>query len=103
MHVLGAALGIPAAGLPVRIEGPPCVGSELAHAVTDRDGRVAFDGGLAEGTHTLRLATGPWFTSSDRSTFYPEVAVTFAVDPAQRQYHVALLISPFSYTTYRGS
>jgi 5-hydroxyisourate hydrolase len=71
MHVLDAALGIPAAGPPVRLEGPPGVGSELAHAVTDRDGRVALDGGLAEGTQTLRSATGPWSTSSERSTSIP--------------------------------
>jgi 5-hydroxyisourate hydrolase len=102
MRVLDAALGIPAAGLPVRLEGPPGVGSELAHPVPGRDGRVALDGGLGEGTQMLRSATGPWSTSSDRSTFHPEVAVTFAVDAEQPHHHVALLISPCSCTTYRG-
>ncbi len=46
-HVLGAAFGIPAAGVAVRLDGPPGVGSELEHAVTVTDHRTAFEGGLA--------------------------------------------------------
>jgi 5-hydroxyisourate hydrolase len=47
--------------------------------------------------------SGAYFAAAERETFYPEVTVSFAVDPDQSHYHVALLLSPFAYTTYRGS
>ena len=99
-HVLDAALGRPAAGLSLVLtrDGDPVTGG-----VTDGDGRVRFDGELAPGVHTITFATGPWFAAAERDTFFPEVSVAFEVDPAQSHYHVALLLSPFSYTTYRGS
>ncbi|WP_121255031.1 hydroxyisourate hydrolase [Nocardioides ferulae] len=102
-HVLDAALGVPAAGLAVGLAGPD--GDPLAEAVTDADGRVRFDADLAPGTHTLTFATGAWFAAAGRETFHPEVRVAFAVadHPAQPHHHVALLLSPFAYTTYRGS
>ena len=55
------------------------------------------------GPHHLVFATGAYFARTGRDTFYPEVTVTFEVDPGEEHYHVALLLSPFSYTTYRGS
>jgi 5-hydroxyisourate hydrolase len=100
-HVLDAALGIPAVGLAMTLGGP---GPEiLATAVTDQDGRVAFDLELAAGGHRLVLETGLWFDITDRPTFFPEVNLAFVVDPLEEHYHVAVLLSPFSYTAYRGS
>ncbi|MBM9459565.1 hydroxyisourate hydrolase [Nocardioides sp. zg-536] len=99
-HVLDAALGRPAAGLDVELT--DAAGHAVATAVTDADGRVRFDAVLPPGPHRLVLGTGEWFADQDRATLYPEVSVAFAVT-ADEHYHVAVLLSPFSYTTYRGS
>ncbi|WP_134765319.1 hydroxyisourate hydrolase [Nocardioides sp. 1609] len=103
-HVLDAALGDPAADLGVTLHrvGDP-TGDRLAEAVTDDDGRVGFDVDLAGGVHELRFATGPWFAAAHRDTFFPEVTVAFEVEAGRAHHHVALLLSPYSYTTYRGS
>lgn len=100
-HALDSALGVPAAGIAVVLTGPD--GSYLADAVTDPDGRVRFVDPVAGGVHRLTFATGPWFAAADRGTLYPEVVLSFEVDAAQEHYHVALLLGPWSYTTYRGS
>jgi 5-hydroxyisourate hydrolase len=99
-HVLDAVLGTPAAGMTVRLDGP----GTSAEAVTDRDGRVrSFEvGELAAGTYRLTFATAPWFLAGGRETFYPEIVVSFAYT-SSRHVHVPVLLSPFSYTTYRGS
>jgi 5-hydroxyisourate hydrolase len=102
-HVLDAALGRPAAGVPVRLDGPD--GSFAVDAVTDADGRVAqlARTPLEPGEYRLRFDTGAYFAASGHDVFYPEVVVTFHIaDPAQH-YHVPLLLSPFAYSTYRGS
>ncbi len=100
-HVLDADLGTPAAEVEISLHGAS--GQALGAATTDADGRVRFDVALAPGPHRLVFATGDYFIRTGRATFYPEVAVTFAVDPGADHVHVPLLLSPFSYTTYRGS
>jgi 5-hydroxyisourate hydrolase len=100
-HVLDAALGVPAVGLAMTLGGPD--EELLASAMTDADGRVLFDLELARGRHRLVLETGLWFAAADRPTFFPEIDLAFVVDPVERHYDVAVLLSPFSYTTYRGS
>ena len=100
-HVLDAVAGRPAAGIAVRLFAG---GDLLAEGVTDHDGRCRLtEDATAVGTHRLVFATGVWFAEQSRDTFYPEVAVSFAVDPEQSHLHVALLLSPYSYTTYKGS
>jgi 5-hydroxyisourate hydrolase len=97
-HVLDTARGRPAAGVPVRLHGPS--GDVLADGVTDDDGRVGSLGAeLGAGTYTLRFDVAAYQPDG----FYPEVAVTFAVAEGERHYHVPLLLSPFGYSTYRGS
>jgi 5-hydroxyisourate hydrolase len=105
-HVLDAALGRPAAGVAVRLEqldGP--VARTLAEGRTDEDGRVRElgPGALPDGAYRLVFATGAWFAAAGRATFYPEVTVTFTVSGEQAHHHVPLLLSPFAYSTYRGS
>jgi 5-hydroxyisourate hydrolase len=100
-HVLDAAYGVPAAGVRITLWDPE--DRQLTQATTDADGRVRFDLELGAGTHTLVFDTGAYFAAADRDTFHPQVTVAFAVDPALAHLHVPLLLSPYSYTTYRGS
>ncbi len=100
-HVLDAVEGRPAMGVAVRLY----VGEDLlAEGVTDADGRCRLiDEATGLGTHRLVFATGPWFVEQGRETFYPEVVLTFAVQEPAEHHHVPLLLSPFAYSTYRGS
>lgn len=98
-HVLDAALGRPAVGLEVTLTLPD--GTTKAGR-TDADGRARVDSGLGAGVHSFTFATGQWFAAQERETFYPEVSVSFTVTEGEH-HHVALLLSPFAYTTYRGS
>jgi 5-hydroxyisourate hydrolase len=100
-HVLDAVAGRPALGIAVRL----FVGEELlAEGVTDEDGRCLLaEGATGFGPHRLVFATGPWFAEQDREAFYPEVVLTFSVAEPAEHHHVPLLLSPFAYSTYRGS
>lgn len=101
-HVLDAAMGRPAAGITVALE--TADGSVLAEQSTDEDGRVPSLGpeSLAPGTYRLRFSTGGYFAAGARDTFFPEVVVAVTIG-SEAHYHVPLLLSPYSYTTYRGS
>ena len=97
-HVLDTAHGRPAGGIPVQLRDDD--GRTLAEALTDDDGRVSSLGGdLPAGVYTLRFEV----SAHQPGGFYPEVAVTFTVADGERHYHVPLLLSPFGYSTYRGS
>ena len=100
-HVLDAVAGRPASGIAVRL----FVGEELvAEGVTDRDGRCRLaEDATGVGTHRLVFGTGLWFAEPGREAFYPEVVLTFAVQEPAEHHHVPLLLSPFAYSTYRGS
>jgi 5-hydroxyisourate hydrolase len=102
-HVLDAVTGLPAPGLAITLHDG--TGAELASAITDSDGRVASvtGGDIAEGTYRLTFDTGSWFGAREIENFYPEVTITFAVTDTTRHHHVPLLLSPFAYSTYRGS
>ena len=92
-HVLDTAAGRPAAGVPVTLF--DAAGTTLADALTDADGRVGSLGGeLATGDYRLRFAVD--------GAFYPEVVVAFTI-AADEHHHVPLLLSPYGYSTYRGS
>ncbi|WP_028926573.1 hydroxyisourate hydrolase [Pseudonocardia acaciae] len=104
-HVLDSARGRPAAGVPVRLERAGSgQGEPLGEARTDGDGRVRELGPatLDAGGYRLVFDTGAYFEATGQRGFYPEVAITFTVD-AGEHYHVPLLLSPFAYSTYRGS
>lgn len=105
-HVLDAAVGRPAVGVDVRLERVDgSAAGVVAEGRTDGDGRARDLGpdSLPEGVYRLVFATGPWFAAAGRATFYPEVAVTFSLTADQAHLHVPLLLSPFAYSTYRGS
>ena len=104
-HVLDAGTGEPAAGLHVVLSRRTGDGwAELAAATTDADGRVRelAPDGLEAGDHRLVFDTGAWFAATGTTGFYQEVAVVFTVS-ADRHLHVPLLLSPYAYSTYRGS
>jgi 5-hydroxyisourate hydrolase len=101
-HVLDTAAGRPGAG--IRVELSLSSGGNwevLGHAVTDSDGRARslLAGGhiLAAGLYRLRFETRPL------SAFFPEVTICFEVRDPNQHYHVPLLLSPYGYSTYRGS
>ncbi len=105
-HVLDGTSGTPAVGVSLEwdrlAEGR---WEPMAHATTDADGRVTDWGSRvpAVGTHRLVFGTGDYFARRGLPTFYPEVSVVFEVTDADEHHHVPLLLSPFAYSTYRGS
>jgi 5-hydroxyisourate hydrolase len=116
-HVLDVSAGRPAAGLLVRLERVAAAGQqiaaageEIAAASTDTDGRIASLGPevIAAGIYRLIFHTGGYLAGQHggsgvgTAAFFPEVAVTFTVAEGEH-YHVPLLLSPFGYSTYRGS
>lgn len=101
-HVLDAALGRPAAAVPVRLESST---GTVGTGTTDADGRardLAPDA-LEPGTYRLVFDTAAYHAASGQPSFYPEVCVTFILSDPQQHLHVPLLLSPFAYSTYRGS
>jgi 5-hydroxyisourate hydrolase len=107
-HVLDATTGRPAAGVRVRLERGGDAGWEPAgQGLTDADGRLrlAGDGGaeFEPGVYRITFGTGGYFRSRGVASFYPEVTITFEMTYGDGHYHVPLLLSPFAYSTYRGS
>ena len=101
-HVLDAAHGHPAAGVAVRLT--TVSGEEIATGVTDDDGRVReLAAELPAGDYRITFDTGAYFAATGQRGFYPEVVVTFTVTDPGQHHHVPLLLSPFAYSTYRGS
>ena len=103
-HVLDATAGAPARGVAVTLERQTATGwARAAAGRTDADGRVRDLGSPGAGVHRLTFDTGAYFAARDLTAFYPEVTVTFTVTDPAAHYHVPLLLSPFAYSTYRGS
>ena len=108
-HVLDTSLGLPASGVRIVLEridddGQP---STIAVGETDSDGRLRDlldpSGALGEGHYRLTFETGRYFEGTHREAFFPAVSVDFRMGSDAQHYHVPLLISPFGYSTYRGS
>jgi 5-hydroxyisourate hydrolase len=101
-HVLDAVTGRPAAGLEVTLCARGEDGwREVARRGTDSDGRVPDLAAQATaGVYRLSFDTGGYL---DGETFYPEVIVVFRISDPGAHHHVPLLLSPFAYSTYRGS
>lgn len=98
-HVLDAAAGRPAAGLDVVLA--EADGTFVVASTTDADGRIAWSVDVDPGHLRLTFATGEWFARAEQETFFPVVELSVVADGDH--VHVALLLSPFSYTTYKGS
>jgi 5-hydroxyisourate hydrolase len=107
-HVLDVSIGKPAEGVPVVLEVED-VGTgwrQLGRGQTDKDGRLRdllAAGALVEGTYRLTFDTHTYFADRKITEFYPQVSVVFSVHESGEIYHIPLLLSPFGYSTYRGS
>ncbi len=108
-HVLDTARGQPASGIPVLLEirGQDGAWSTLGRGSTDADGRLRDllppEQALEAGSYRLTFDTGAYFRAQSVAGFYAEVAVAFEVQNPAQHYHVPLLLSPYGYSTYRGS
>jgi 5-hydroxyisourate hydrolase len=105
-HVLDTMHGRPAAGMALVLSGP---GGEIARGRTNSDGRCPELGrqGLAPGAYAIRFAVADYFRSQGVDLpdppFLDEVTVDFGIAARGGHYHVPLLVSPYGYSTYRGS
>lgn len=107
-HVLDTARGQPASGVPVVLEIREGEGwREIGRALTDGDGRVRqllpVGSAPVSGIYRLTFRIETYFQAQEIEGFYPEAAIVFHVRDAHQPYHVPLLLSPFGYSTYRGS
>lgn len=106
-HVLDIARGRPAAGVKVKLEGQFNGGyKELANGTTDVDGRITDwlpEGKLELGVYRITFNTQGYQWEHVEKSFYPYVSIVFEVNDNNQHYHVPLLLSPFGYSTYRGS
>ncbi|RLS37196.1 MAG: hydroxyisourate hydrolase [Planctomycetota bacterium] len=107
-HVLNTTTGKPASGVTVMLQRQAGLDwQEVKRAETDGRGRVSdfyLPGKpLPAGTYRLVFETGKYFKSQGTATFFPRVEILFAIEKTDEHYHVPLLISPYGYSTYRGS
>lgn len=106
-HILDTSTGLPASGVQMELVALDVASKKaeetpLETATTDDDGRHRFTVDLEPGSYRLRFATGEYF--ADAETLYPFVDIHFTVTAdGPSHLHVPLLLSPFSYSTYRGS
>ncbi len=107
-HVLDTAQGTPAAGIEIRLENLTSdhKWAEMAKGFTNADGRISDlldnDVRLEPGQYRMVFEVGSYFSAQQVKYFYPYVSVSFILDSTDH-YHIPLLISPFGYSTYRGS
>ena len=106
-HVLDTSRGKPASGVLVTLERCKPDGSwaPVGHGETDEDGRLRSltSDSVESGTYRLTFDIGTYFRERHTETFYPEAVILFNVSEGGGHYHVPLLLSPFAYSTYRGS
>ncbi len=108
-HVLDISIGKPAADVAVRLERQTNDGGwdAIGNGRTDSDGRMRDltpEGEpLTASAYRLTFDVGPYFKENEIDSFYKEVTIAFVVGDASQHYHVPLLLSPFGYSTYRGS
>ena len=107
-HVLDTHTGQPGRGMPLALSRRGADGHYvvLASGVTNDDGRVRellAPGTLTPGVYQMRFDTAAYFARHGTKGFYPEAVICFEIEDTDQHYHIPLLLSPFGYTTYRGS
>lgn len=105
-HVLDVSIGKPAVAVHYALEYKTNdTWSTLSVGATDNDGRVQnlCSSPLKEGIYRITFETNEYFQAKGLKSFYPAVNITFEITNKDEHYHVPLLLSPFGYSTYRGS
>jgi 5-hydroxyisourate hydrolase len=108
-HILDVSTGVPARGVAVTLERQTANENWeiIGEGATDDDGRLrdlfASNDNFAAGNYRLTFETGAYFAKREIEGFYPQATIAFTVRDAAQHYHVPLLLSPFGYSTYRGS
>ena len=106
-HILDTHLGIPAQDVSIELFRKEEDGyTLLAQGRTDDDGRIRDllpEGSLSSGVYQMRFAVEEYHQRNGIEGFYPEAVITFIVRNVDQHYHIPLLLSPFAYSTYRGS
>jgi len=107
-HVLDTSKGRPAAGVAIVLEYLTDDGwREIGGGTTNGDGRcpdlLGKDHQVEAGIYRLYFSTQEYYEAQNQKCFYPNVPVTFEIEDTTQHYHVPLLLSPFGYSTYRGS
>jgi 5-hydroxyisourate hydrolase len=106
-HVLDTSLGKPGAAIAVELERVEGTTWHLVGGgVTDNDGRLRTltpEGPVQPGTYRIRFQTAPYFAAQGVTGFFPLVEIQFTVVDGAQHHHVPLLLSPFGFSTYRGS
>ncbi|GLW36322.1 hydroxyisourate hydrolase [Pectobacterium sp. B2J-2] len=105
-HILDIAVGQPAVGVKVRLERQDDTRwSTVAEDVTNEDGRIAafVNAPLPAGHYRLTAAIGDWFAEANRESLFVEAQIDFRLSASGGHYHLPFLISPWSWSTYRGS
>lgn len=108
-HVLDTSTGKPASGLAVtlELETGEAVWQKISDGVTDAEGRIkslmSSATGFSSGHYRLIFETGKYFNMRQCECFFPQITIAFVVNDTKQHFHVPLLLSPFGYSTYRGS
>ena len=106
-HVLDTALGRPGRAIAIELERVDGATWHLVGGgITDNDGRLRTltpEGPVQPGTYRIRFQTGAYFAAQQQQGFFPVVEIQFTVVDGAQHYHVPLLLSPFGFSTYRGS
>jgi 5-hydroxyisourate hydrolase len=107
-HVLDTSRGRPAVGVPATLEVEAAGGWKLVgKGTTNSDGRItdltSNEAQSVAGVYRLIFDTGKYFSDQELEAFYPQVTIVFRIEDPAQHYHVPLLLSPFGYSTYRGS
>jgi 5-hydroxyisourate hydrolase len=105
-HVLDTALGRPAQGVAIELERLDSTWHLVGAGITDADGRLKTltpAGPVTPATYRIRFQTGQYFESTGGKGFFPLVEIVFSIEDGAAHYHVPLLLSPYGYSTYRGS
>ena len=108
VHVLSTEDGKPAAGVAVVLEKKDGdTWKEIAQSVTEASGRISAlfpaDQTFEKGDYRVDFETGDYYRKQSHATYFPEITIPFTIEDTTQHYHIPLLLSPFGYTTYRGS
>lgn len=106
-HVLDTALGKPGKNIPVTLfQKSGDNWTVVGQGVTDADGRLKTlteKAALEKGAYRLDFAAGEYLMGTHKASFYDTISIVFKVENPEQHFHVPLLVSPFGYSTYRGS